>query len=321
MVKAKIVSAIVLGWLAFSGVVKAQGPSDFDGQWVVKLDKHVFLLLKLVAPAGKTDHFTGSLSRPQHFTTGGASLSGIKEPTVEEGIVGSSVNGKCLAFTTQNPADKSETDFQLCTSEPGRGTLRIVIPGMEGWPVTKEAGTLTVWTEWEAGRTYIPDEVYTSNADMQRIFSEDQKDRQGSNIDWVAVGKADEARREATRVLLQDGKLHTGEDFQMAAFVFQHGHTSDDFLLAHTLATVAVAKGESSAIWIAAATLDRYLQSIHQSQIYGTQFLAHGKEPTTQEPYNRELVSDALRRQLGVPSLAAQEEQTKQYDHERGLKP
>jgi len=40
-------------------------------------------------------------------------------------------------------------------------------------------------------------------------------------------------------------------------------------------------------------------------------------EPTTQEPYNRGLISDALRRDLGVPSQAAQEEQRRQYEAER----
>jgi len=56
---------------------------------------------------------------------------------------------------------------------------------------------------------------------------------------------------------------------------------------------------------------------MHLPQIYGTQFSIQPHEPTTQEPYNRVLVSDALRRFLGVPSQAAQEEQRKQYESER----
>ena len=102
-----------------------------------------------------------------------------------------------------------------------------------------------------------------------------------------------------------------------AANVFQHGDSPNDYLLAHTLAMVAVRKGRNDALWIATATLDRYLQSIKQSQIYGTQFLTPGDKPTTQEPYDRTLISDALRRQLGVPQLSAQEEQRKQYDAEQ----
>jgi hypothetical protein len=155
---------------------------------------------------------------------------------------------------------------------------------------------------------------------MQSIFEEDQKVRQtGFKIDWATVSKSDAERREATRQLLNDDKLHTGEDFERAAFLFQHSSSSNDYLLAHTLAMVAVKKGQSSALWIASATLDRYLQSIHQPQIYGTQFFTRPNEPSTQEPYDRTLISDALRRQLGVPSQPAQEERRKQYDAERNL--
>ena len=67
-------------------------------------------------------------------------------------------------------------------------------------------------------------------------------------------------------------------------------------------------------------TLDRYLNSIHQPQVYGTQFWTKAGEPTTQNPYNREVISDNLRRYLGVPSLAVQEEQRKRYDTERSQK-
>jgi hypothetical protein len=105
------------------------------------------------------------------------------------------------------------------------------------------------------------------------------------------VAKADAARREQTRRLLEAGALHSGEDYRHAAFVFQHGDSPADYLLAHALAMVAVTKGEATAIWIAAATLDRYLQTIGQKQIFGTQFLTHsqnGREVWTQEPYDSE---------------------------------
>jgi hypothetical protein len=80
---------------------------------------------------------------------------------------------------------------------------------------------------------------------------------------------------------------------------------------------IAMKKGYTDAIWIAAATLDRYLQSIKQPQIYGTQFLTPKGGSTTQEPYNRTLISDALRHQLQVSGLAAQAAQCKQYNAER----
>lgn len=65
-------------------------------------------------------------------------------------------------------------------------------------------------------------------------------------------------------------------------------------------------KGDAGAVWIAAATLDRYLQSVGKPQIYGTQFLTPAGKPPTQDPYDRALIGDALRHDLGVPKIANQ---------------
>lgn len=148
------------------------------------------------------------------------------------------------------------------------------------------------------------------NAEMTAIFDIDQSDRESLGKMGVnAVATRDAERRTRTTALLGAGKLRTGNDFYHAAFVFQHGLTPDDYLLAHTLAVIAAARGRTDATWIVAATLDRYLQGIGQKQIYGTQFQTHKGEPLTQEPYNRALVSDALRKALGVPPLVDQDQQ------------
>jgi hypothetical protein len=170
-----------------------------------------------------------------------------------------------------------------------------------------------VSTDWEPNRLYTRNDLDTDNPEMKSIFDEDQHVRQSRQTDWKQVTKADAQRREQTRKLLASGALHTGIDYEKAAFVFQHGDSSDDYLLAHTLAMVAISKGDSSAIWIATATLDRYLQKIGQKQIFGTQYLAGQDRKWTQEPYDRTLVSDDLRRQLGVPDQAAQADQLKFY--------
>ena len=154
------------------------------------------------------------------------------------------------------------------------------------------------------------------NRDMKVIFADDQRVRQpGFRGAWD-----DEQRRAKVRDLLARDALKTGLDFEEAAFIFQHGDTPDDYLLAHSLAMIAVAKGHKAALWIAGATLDRYLQRIGQKQIYGTQYqlLDHqGKFSLnghwTQEPYDRNLVSDALRRDLGLPPLAQQQVMMEKY--------
>lgn len=153
------------------------------------------------------------------------------------------------------------------------------------------------------------------NAEMARIFAADQADRQAQlgAIGWNAVAPRDAARRAATQKLLADGALTTAEDFHAAAFVLQHGDSPDDYLLAHSLALAAVGKGKADSMWIATATLDRYLGAIGQPQIYGTQFRADKATRTwTQEPYSRALVPDPLRRTLGVKTQAEQDAQLSQ---------
>lgn len=145
-----------------------------------------------------------------------------------------------------------------------------------------------------------------SDPEMKRIYDADQADRSvdTTKIDWPVISPRDAERRQQTRRLLGEGRLHTGTDFMEAALVFQHGG-GDDFLLAHTLAVIATKKGNPDGPWTAAATLDRYLQSIGRKQIYGTQ-MSTSVNGWTREPYDRDLISDALRGELHVPDLATQ---------------
>ena len=297
-----------------------QKAPDFSGDWAFRVGNRVLLVVNLTRAPGGAGQLSGFLIHPEHLLSNGMTISRIQGPVIRYPIVEAAVKENCLSFTTQNPADANDKDdFQLCITSEGQGTLKIDLPNFEGWPVTKEKGPVAVATDWDSACTYPIGGTDVSNPQMKMVFDEDQKVREPGigKIDWTVVEKTDAARREITRKLLAEGQLHTGEDFEEAAYVFQHGDSPDDYLLAHTLSMVAVARGKSSAIWIATATLDRYLNSIHQPQIYGTQFYTRPNEPTTQEPYNRGLISDALRRQLSVPSQAAQEEQRRQYEKER----
>jgi hypothetical protein len=147
-----------------------------------------------------------------------------------------------------------------------------------------------------------------SNPEMRAMFEADQGARLGTaKIDWTVLGKEDAARKARTRMLLDRGALNTADDYYQAAFIFQHGDSPEDFLMAHALAVAATAKGHPKGAWIAAASLDRYLQNIGQKQIYGTQYRTPEGGATTQDPYDRALVPDALRQALGVPDQADQE--------------
>ncbi|NBW11669.1 MAG: hypothetical protein EBR82_26920 [Caulobacteraceae bacterium] len=154
----------------------------------------------------------------------------------------------------------------------------------------------------------------SDNPRMAQIFQEDQAIREGISAarrpDRAFVERMhaeDAARRAEVRTLLDQGELRSAEDFRKAAFVFQHGVQPDDYLLAHSLAVVAASLGADGAAWIAAASLDRYLQMKGEPQIYGTQTIARSGEAPIADPYNRDLVPDSLRTAMGVPTLAEQQ--------------
>jgi hypothetical protein len=145
-------------------------------------------------------------------------------------------------------------------------------------------------------------------SEVHRLFLEDQADRErlngvlGSSAEWQKVKQRDRQRQARLRKLLTSNALKSGQDYHDAAFIFQHGDTSEDYLLAHTLAIASVAKGDQDGRWIAAATLDRYLQSVKKPQIFGTQYSKHGAKAYTQEPFNRNFLTDAVREALCVPT-------------------
>jgi hypothetical protein len=124
-------------------------------------------------------------------------------------------------------------------------------------------------------------------------------------------------RRASLHGMLDRGEITSGSDLYEAAFVFQHGETASDYLLAHVLALDALGKGFDRAKWLSAATLDRYLQLIGQAQVFGTQYPLDPKLPhpitngggfsgRTQSPFNETFLPAYLRRDFCVPDLEQQ---------------
>jgi hypothetical protein len=154
------------------------------------------------------------------------------------------------------------------------------------------------------------------SSEVHRLFLEDQKDRGvgGESLPWDKIEPRDRTRRERVHQLLSQDAVKTAGDFHDAAYIYQHGQASSDYLLAHVLATVAVQKGDTSSLWISAATLDRYLISIRQSQIFGTQYNSANNGPTTQDPYDKVLVPDKLRLVFCVPGIEQQQKNLAEFN-------
>jgi hypothetical protein len=156
---------------------------------------------------------------------------------------------------------------------------------------------------------------------VHQLEIEDQSENPG-NISGAEFYRHGDARRAEVRKLLDEGKLTSGEDFSDAALIFQHGQTPEEFLFAHVLAVEALIRGDSADKWLAAATLDRYLQAVNRPQVFGTQYpgdKAAGNTPKpqvdphvmniqrTQQPYDAKLLPESVRQDFCVPDVSQQE--------------
>jgi hypothetical protein len=156
---------------------------------------------------------------------------------------------------------------------------------------------------------------------VHQLEIEDQSENPG-NISAAEYYRHGDARRAEVRKLLEEGKLTSGEDFSDAALIFQHGQTPEEFLFAHVLAVEALIRGGSADKWLAAATLDRYLQAVNRPQIFGTQYPGDktaGNTPKaqvdphvlniqrTQQPYDAKLLPESVRQDFCVPDVSQQE--------------
>ena len=315
------IACVFCAFLAVAGCAQSKPtPQKFGGTWTMSLGDRTFLVLELTE---SSDKIGGTLSHPEQFQIDGAGsfFSKISPKVASEIVTSSSIKEEHLRFATANSKDPNDiTEYDLTITGEDQASLKIVDGPFEAWPIARiPTGTrATVFTGWDAQKVYPDSASEVSNPEMQKIYEADQKPRQNPGeltpARWVVIDREDAERRKQTAKLLAEGQLHSSEDFTKAAFIFQHGSTSDDYLLAHTLAMVAVAKGDRTALWIGAATLDRYLQNAGKPQIYGTQFKP-GND-LSQEPFDRKLISDSLRRELGVPSIGAQKDQQKFFQEQ-----
>jgi hypothetical protein len=164
------------------------------------------------------------------------------------------------------------------------------------------------------------------NAELARLFTEDQADRSSAGqIDWAKVSVRDEAREIRIKEMLAQGALVTGADHYHAAMILQHAPAADDYLLAHDLCVIAISKGEMRAKWLAAASLDRLLINVGRAQRFGTQFTSRRMNQAPSLATVDPNVPDSLRVALDVPTLEEarkrEQEMAKQFEESRRAAP
>ena len=302
--------------LLVASPVAAQA-GDPAGSWALRTEGRILAVFELRRDPSAPGGWAGGWLRHEHFgVTQNYEAVEVRGAIVRRPILRTTVRGAALELHIRGETDEDDYTFELRDADTAIfGWVNAPIEPLELKRVP--SGTRPDEGGWDSTRAYPLDRpVWPSNAEMTTIFDADQADRRaGAAIDWSVVGPRDRARRARTQALLDADALHTGDDFYHAAFVFQHGEAANDFLVAHTLAVIAAARGNRGAAWIAAATLDRYFQNIGRPQVYGTQYRSPEGHPT-QEPYDRTIISDGLRRAMGVPDQAGQELQRQAFEAE-----
>jgi len=287
-----------------------ENEDSYIGQWEMKVNAKSFLVLTL---SRKAHGLKGFIRCPARFSTLGNLFFSVSAAITTFEVLAVHMHEEQLLFDAKDGNEGATCHCAMFLKTADQALLTGFRSSYEPWILNRSHSEKleTGAASFEPNRSYSQDDCDTPNSEIQRIFDEDQVSSTSFDDSSASPLAAESNRCEVIRNLIAAGKLCSGLDFEQAAFILHHAATAQDYLLAHTLATVALAKGNSRAIWIVAATLDRYLQATGKSQIYGTQFESQDDGMVTQEPYDHAFIPDIIRRHLGVPPLYLQEERIK----------
>jgi len=278
--------------------------ADPTGIWAMRASDTIIFVVEV---RHTENGWSGTWQRPTQFSIEGDAITNVSGPAVSRvSSSGRPIEGGIeLRFIDPRPGATDDI-VEIRAVDEDQAEMRFA--GLPIEPFMLERETKPSLGPWDRQRSYVRRVDRPTNSEMTAIFEADQAARmESAAIDWSILASEDRKRLNRTQQLLDSGALNSADDFYHASFIFQHGDTPADFLKAHLLATVAAARGKSAATWIAAATLDRYLMSIGQPQVLGTQFQTDQQGKTTQGNYDRSLLSDGLRKAMGVPTLAEQQ--------------
>lgn len=154
----------------------------------------------------------------------------------------------------------------------------------------------------------------TDNLKLEELFLADQKDRTkvyDSPAALKDLEHRDSMRRALVAEMISRGEVSTPNDLYHAAVIYLHGSEPKHYLTAHRFAAMASINGHRPSRWLMAATLDRFLMSLGQPQVYGTQF-EHDKESGQYQlrlPIDDNAVLSFEKKFFNVPTVAERLEQ------------
>jgi hypothetical protein len=149
--------------------------------------------------------------------------------------------------------------------------------------------------------------------ELESLFNDDQADRTNKlrleNEElYLEREKTREVRAREIYQSFQEGTLQLSPlAILHLAWLFHHRGSSEDYKTALELAKEASEQGEDQALWLQAATEDRYLISLGKNQKWGTQFKKdENGEWKYLAPVEEREVTDEERKEMNVPILADQ---------------
>ena len=147
----------------------------------------------------------------------------------------------------------------------------------------------------------------TDNAELQKMYDEDQAARLAGNINWKVLIKEDSIRLARNYEMVKEGKVITGKDHYNSAMIFQHGNDTLASSMAVRQMRRALELDTTINRWLLAAAIDRDLMRRGKPQIYGTQYVKLSQD-TRYRRYQIDTtqVTDAQRKYYGVETLAEQ---------------
>lgn len=119
-----------------------------------------------------------------------------------------------------------------------------------------------------------PDRQLAASRETDRLFQEDQADRERKDIspkEWDRIVPRDYQRRTRISELFAAGCLVDAKDFAAAALIYQHGEVPEHFLQAFFFASRAAALGSDLGRHLMPLAIDRYLMMTNHKQLFGSQ--------------------------------------------------
>jgi len=138
--------------------------------------------------------------------------------------------------------------------------------------------------------------------ELQRLYDEDHQDQDVWTGTEEEFDRRQNARRDRVLEILALGKLGPVEDWANAAWLLQHGGTVESYVLSHALSVRPALAKLPFGGFAAAATLDRLLESLGRTQVFGTQ--SYEERPGPAEPLGPyPAVPNSIRRVFALDPL------------------